>query len=178
MRLRGVIFIAIAGLITGCVHTRSLKNHTQEELYAKLNATAMKHTGQIRLLKDNKIRALKIHVAKDSTYFLRLDSSNQSFIPTAEITEVRFKNSGRGIVDGGGIGFIAGAVTSLIIGMAVVGDEVGSKDEAAVKVTGELAGVLMAPYFGGAGAVVGMIIGGVIGSKEKFLLTEPTVESE
>ncbi|MFQ5604070.1 MAG: hypothetical protein ACE5HS_12465 [bacterium] len=62
--------------------------------------------------------------------------------------------------------------------MAVVGDEVGSKDEAAVKVTGELTSVLVAPYFGGAGAVVGMILWGAIGSKDKFLLNETAFQSE
>ena len=154
MRLRSLILVAIAGLAIGWVHSRSLKNHTQEEFFARLNASAKVRKGQIKLHNGEYFRGYQIHVAENSTRWLGLDKSSQHVISTDEIEEVRIENHGCGLIDGLGLECLVDAGTGLLLGLALVGDEVGSKDELAVGFTGEVTGLLLVPYFGGAGAVV------------------------
>lgn len=144
----------------GCTHTRMITQKEEVKLFDKIYQTSRGKIGHIVLSNGQRFDGYNILVSQSKTSWLVPDTHEEKTVPTADIREITFKNTGRGALQGLGLGFVGGAVTGALAASSDPGTGfVFSRAEVAL-----LAGVI----FGLAGGAVGITLGGAIGSKDSF----------
>ena len=179
------MLILLAG---GCSHVRYLDIHTPftHELF-EINRQARERGAKLTLSGSRQVVVDNLRVAPDSTSFTILrerarTATEPGQIPTAEpwtriesrqetvatelIREIRLTDRGRGSYEGLGLGALTGAVAGLMRN-AIRRRERKQTFFGTVEVLREDE-INWVPPAGAAGAVVGLIIGGLVGSKDIY----------
>jgi hypothetical protein len=159
-----VMSLVFCALMTSCTHTNHASRHFAEQR-ARINAIGREEEAVIRTFGADSV--LRIH--EGTSFTINVDSSHWSpkggqglvSVSTRDVVDVRFSYWGRGISEGlalgSGIGFLVGF-------SAAIPNLSSTSDFAAIGAaifTG--AGILL-------GAVVGPVVGGLLGSDDVFIL--------
>jgi len=134
---------------------------------------------EVTLNNDQKILATQFQARSDSATWVNAVSGRPQTVATAEIKTIRFKKSGRGALQGLGIGLLAGAAAGAIIGLASGDDPPCETDPndafgfgrgicEAFRLSAAEKAAAGAVALGIAGMLVGTPTGALIGSKEEY----------
>jgi hypothetical protein len=151
------IFLGSMILLTACASTHNLYYYhgIVDEVKGR-NVTIVKKNGDIF---NTKI----IGITEDTTLQQDHDSFNVAHIPTSQISEIHRRDHWKGAFEGAFFGAIGGGITTAILASK---QKTGSLSQRHVIAAGIL---LITP----AEAVVGGIIGGIIGHRDKYVIDTP-----
>jgi hypothetical protein len=146
-------------LFSGCSTTSLVQTDhlTSDELNKKINGKQ----GLIMLTKNGEIKAKNIQVDIDTTSYIDLKTQNRNSMPTSRIVQINIKKRGKGALQGLGIGFLSGACIGSILCIKW-GDE-----------TDVPCMLVVPPFFGVFAMLPSTLLGTLIGSTEKYILSEP-----
>jgi hypothetical protein len=147
-------------LITGCTHIRKYST------FDEINTKTKDKNAKITLISEQNLIGKDIYIAPDSTFWLNPNTKNKQSIITSEVSSIAFKNSWRGKLDGLLLGFLGGAVIGVTIGYLQGDDDPGMM----MGLNAELKAVLGGIGLGGIGGLLGIPIGTIIGSNDKFII--------
>lgn len=158
--------IRIAFLIsivwTGCTHNHMI-NLSAPETYTALNKRALFEPAVVTLVDGQKITAHNLCIKSDSTIWSETDRQTKTIVGNDQIAEIRFVNSGRGGVEGLGLGLLCGALTGAALGLAD-----GDDPQGFISFSAEAKAVMGGIILGGIGGVVGIPVGIASGSKDAY----------
>ena len=155
---RFIIFILVA-LFIGCAHKNMLSRQSPYDFYSKINKSAMDRKCHIILWSNNKYIGNSVMVSKDSTFWNDPITKTKKTIATSSIKEIHIFNRAKGAKNGFRYGMVVvGLISGAFLGMSSGSGEI-SRDEASIYLL----------YSTLAGGIVGLPIGVIIWSKEKFI---------
>ena len=158
-------FILLWGI--GCTHTHILAPE-EPGSYASLNERAAQQGTHVMLADGQRFSAAALQMTPDWTSWIDPASGSVMNVATSEVAAVQFNRHGRGAWEGLGLGLLSGAVTGAAIGFADGDDESGFLTSTAEeKALG--GGILL----GGAGGLLGLLVGAAVGSKDVYLPEPP-----
>ena len=117
MKTRYIIIIALAAFTSKCTHIR------HPFTFDDINQAAEGKKAHIALTNGSVFNGKNIQIAHDSTSWLDFNTGNIQSIATSQINNIVLKKSGRGALEGFGIGILSGAVTGALIGFASGDDD-------------------------------------------------------
>ena len=162
MRIKLLVLLTLS-ICVGCSHSETLQFAEAGRL-AQFNAEAADRAATVTLLSGGEYAARALQVAPDSTSWLNPESNEVVSVPTYDVADVRFRNHGRGAVNG----LVGGAVGAGLFGF-LIGLASGSEPEPCLLfcTAGEKATAL-GVGFGLFGGVLGLIGGAASGSEEVY----------
>jgi hypothetical protein len=176
--LKKLLIILLALMLNHCTSRRLINPADPESAgWQELNKNQGK--AQVTLNDNRKISAIRLHVRADSTAWVNVMNDQSQTVATTEIKMIRFKKSGRGTLQGLGIGILTGAALGAIIGFAA-GDDPPCKPVSndflgigqglcdAFRMSAAEKAAAGAIIGGAAGALVGVTTGALVGSKDKY----------
>jgi len=159
--------LVLAAFFCGCATTIPVSEYTRkQDFFEKINKTARLQMGRIVQLDGQETYGKNIHVSPDSTSWTDDAEILKRTVPTSSIREITFYKHFSGAVQGLFLGMVSGTVLGAL--------QVLSNPDYYQDVPG-IAYVIM---WGIVGGPVGLLVGGGIGSRDKFILTDSTLESE
>jgi len=170
----------------GCSATNTYLIKHDQMTYDMLNRKLLEERGKMILKNGAIIKSGEIHIGIDSTFWKESaeprhikvsltegseKTSQEDFltktIVNSEIEGFSFINRGKGCSAGAGTGFLLGAGLGTVAGLAVKkGGEEGRGS------------ALIIPAVGAGGALFGLIIGAIIGGKDKYIFTDSTAGTQ
>jgi len=166
------MIVILAFILWGCTHTRHLSQIENSDEIEQINRLGVGKESKIIPHLGETITALDIHVHADQTYFLNVNSRQKDSITTSEIREIHFKRSGKGALEGLGIGLLFGATTG-VVGGFLSGDD----DPGWFAMTAEEKATGLGIIGGIGGGILGLPIGAATGSREIFVFPEDSVSN-
>ena len=164
---RFLLVLAAVFLLTGCTSTKTFDLRTAtEDTFYEFNAKAQRREARIRLTGFPLQTAMEVQVRTDSTFWRDPRTGRPRGVPTAQISEIRFRDNQmvRGIIAGAGFG----GASALAFG-----ENCSGVDPTLETCYGRFD---LMPVT----ALTGGILGGVIGSRgtERFLFITPPAADE
>ncbi|MFT7553435.1 MAG: hypothetical protein ACI9BV_003769 [Rhodothermales bacterium] len=173
----GLLLVGLALFASGCTATRPAGQMD------RINQLAQKKTATVVLRSGLLLTAEGLRVSVDSTYWIDPKSKTLQSVPTALVTDVRFRSAGVGSSRGALLGGLAGAAFGVVVGYGL--NSLGCTEEdvergggqglfncrRAIKKSGGRTATLYAiPTFLGfaAGALPGALVGAVVGGREEY----------
>jgi len=174
--LKKLFIISLALTLNHCTSKRLIDSaNSGGASWQALNRNQGK--AEVTLKNERKILATQLQARSDSATWVNAVSGRPQTVATAEIRQIRFKKSGRGALQGLGIGLLTGATLGGIIGFASGGDPPCKPAPnnvldfcEAFRLSAVEKAAVGAIYLGIAGALVGSPTGALMGSKEEYQL--------
>ncbi len=171
------LFIILLALTLNHCTSRRLINPADSSSASWQALNRNQGKAEVTLNNDQKILATQLQARSDSATWVDAVSGLPQTVATAEIKAIRFKKSGRGALQGLGIGLLTGATLGGIIGLASGGDPPCKPAPnnvldfcEAFRLSAAEKAAAGAIYLGAAGALVGTTTGALIGSKDEYQL--------
>jgi hypothetical protein len=108
----------------------------------------------------------------------RDSNKNELAIPLADVQKVITSNSGKGALQGMGLGFLVGASGGFVVASMAYGSTKNCEEDCTDDGFEDQAIITSAVYLGPViGAVAGTIIGAIVGSKVEYVFREPPLDT-
>lgn len=143
----GPAILILALILIGCTHTEAVWPTD----YDRINAQIASQPAIVHLDFGKQYSTKALELSADTTTWLDPATSVQMSVPTSWVTTVSVAQPGHGALKGLGIGVTAGALTGALIGVA--------SHEPNLAIDKGFAALVGAAVFGGAGLVIGPIVG-------------------
>lgn len=163
MKTRYIVIISAIIFVSNCTHIR------RPFLFDDINKAGIGKKVGITLTNGCVFNGKSIQITHDSTSWLDSNTKNTQSIATSQIKSTVLKKSGRGALEGLGLGILSGAITGALIGF-VSGDD--DPQTVFLPYTAEEKAVGYGVVLGAAGGLLGLPIGAAVGSKDKFLFED------
>jgi hypothetical protein len=158
MKYSQLFLILIPFFIISCSSTHRLKKESADEFAEQFNALSQDKKTEISEITQVKYKAQNVRLSSDSVYWTNLKDNSIRVSKIGRISQIRFTDSGKGALEGMGIGLLAGFSTGAVIDYAS-GDDRSFVSATAVLVT--------------LGSILGFIIGAASGHEDIFILNDP-----
>jgi len=168
MKIYYVLWIPIGFLILDCSHTHRMGLTDIEHYYGGINQKCEGREGKIQAFGNREISGRNIYVTQDSIRWIDPETGSVHALPTSDVTSVEIKRGGRGALEGMGIGFLSGATIGAFGGFASGDDPPGW-----FSMTAEQKAAGGGLVLGLSGAIIGLPVGALVGSKDIFILSNP-----
>ena len=158
------IIVTLSVLTTSCTHIRHYST------FDEINTITKGKNANITLINEKDLIGKGIYIAPDSTFWLDPNTGNKQSIITSEVSSIVFKKRVQGAAEGLFLGLLGGVTAGILIGWASFDKPdiwFGSAKESATF------GGFVLGCFGG---LLGIPIGAIVGSKDKFIIKEMEIE--
>ena len=152
-----LFLILIPFFIISCSSTHRLKKESADEFAEQFNALSQDKKTEISEITRVKYKAQNVRLSSDSVYWTDLKDNSIRVSKIGRISQIRFNDSGKGALEGLGIGILVGFSTGAVIDYA-------SHNESLIPARAIL---------GTLGSISGLIIGAARGHEDIFILNDP-----
>lgn len=166
MKMKFIVLFALSFLIIGCSTTYELRKMPSDEFVAKFNSISQNKTAQIDKITGTQFKAQNVRMTSDSLYWTGLKVNGSA--ENRRIYRAKFKYSGKGALEGLGVGILIGFSAGAVIGLTSGDDEPGF-----LSFTAEEKASILGVTFGALGGIFGLIAGATSGHKDVFILNKP-----
>ena len=163
MKTLYILIIITVVFVSNCTHVR------RPFTFDDVNKAGIGKKTYIALTSGRVFNGKSIRITHDSTSWLDFRTDDTQSISTSQIKSIIVKKSGRGALEGFGIGVLSGAVIGAVIGF-LSGDD--DPQTVFMPYTAEEKALGYGVVLGGAGGLLGVPIGAAVGSKDKFVFED------
>lgn len=172
--LNRILLVAIFFLgLLNCTHTRYIPLNNSEENLADYEAIRKKSGMQTAKLlsSTDTYSASDIRISSDSTSFVESKTGNQKTITTESLREISFRDRGKGVIEGIGMGALIGFSTGFTIGYFSYKEGEFNLGDSRFE-----SGIVGGVGLGAPAAVIGLIAGAIKCSENKYVTTRDTFQ--
>ena len=163
MRFRFLLLSTLL-IATGCTHQKPIHVSETDRL-TRFNERTADRTATVVMQTGVTHTARSLHVAADSTSWLDSESGRVVSVATSEVTEVRSTSRGRGALNGLITGALLGTAVGVFVGVIESqGGFLSGLGSSEPPSAGE-AILTEGARLGGIGGLIGLAIGGTVGSE-------------
>lgn len=162
-----LIIITLAMVTFGCAHTHKINLSSQPSTFNKINANLKSKKAKITLANGQTFVGKGTQIAFDSTFWFDPGTNNKYTVSSLEVEKIVTKKRGRGALDGLKYGALIGGAAGLMIGVLTGADEDPKGFGPDIDIAGWT--VMLAVD----GALLGLPIGAIAGSKDKYIIIAP-----
>ncbi|UCF65816.1 MAG: hypothetical protein JSW33_08290 [bacterium] len=163
MKIFPTLLLGAALSMSGCSQHVWVTSKNSNQIRPAINKTGIKHTGIITLNDGKVLKVNKVHVEGDTISFIAGSLNETITISIEDIKELKFKRTGKGVVEGFFTGILTGGILGAVVGYAEGDDPPGWFSMTA----GEKAAAL-GLGFGIIGGVAGLVGGAIHGSVDNY----------
>lgn len=174
-----LLAVTLAFAPTGCGTSRIvIFNHPQGSgQVQELNERAAKHDATVILAGGETLQAASLRIDGDSTSWLDPDTREARTTETSAIEKVEFRSSGRGALNGLGIGILTGGGALALLGLAEGDDTCPPGRWCFFQWTAEEKAGLYGVTGGVLGGLAGLLIGAAVGRTDSYVMTQLDLEA-
>jgi len=124
--MKAIRFISLVSAIvlTGCVHTHTLRQTEQD--FASLNKRAQKQNATVVLNDGQRFTVEALHLAVDSTSWINPETGAYEVVSTTDVNSIRFNAREMSAITGLAVGAMGGLLLGGAIGYALGDDSPGT----------------------------------------------------
>ena len=166
MKKQIVISLVLVCYISSCTSIRMIHQEPKTSFLDQVSKIPTDRHGLIVLLNGREYNGYVISIAADSTSWTDSEKVKIHTVATSELREIIFTNRGKGATQG----FLVGATTGFALGFLLVemDSEEYDLEQGFHYAVGGFLGAVSA-------LLIGLPIGASVGSKDRFVFTEPTL---
>jgi hypothetical protein len=115
MRINSILLLLLVATLVGCGSVREVRTQDAATIEAsRVNKATRGKLARVHLRDGEKIYAVGIHVAPDSTSWLDPQSAQYTVVPTSDVGRVTVMRAGQGALVGIGTGIVLGVATGIL----------------------------------------------------------------
>jgi hypothetical protein len=169
-----VRWIAIAMLAWSCTTTRVLDRLPMERQLALANEEVRGRVADVQVAGETR-RATGVMLGAEETAWIDAASQETRRVPTAALQSVSYRSRATGALEGLGIGLVVGALTGAVIGLASGDDQCNPNQWCLLRFSAVQKEVGAGIALGALGMISGVIIGAIVGHRDKIIFGQPPI---